>query len=256
VLRLKCLLGTVAKENPKTQVDTARNRADCLTMPCRARKKPGRSPKRPSKTQRHKMMTRPTKTDAQADSRRGLQELDEYRPGDARHIAYLEQKEARKNGRAYRLQSAEIRLIIYRQNWLANVRGDTSLSAAARYAASILWDGFVDKQLFWNTGRLEAYPAVRTLAKKMSMGRSTAMRSVQELEKAGWLKVQRGGYNCEKNKMRANRYRMLNYRKRKPVVSKATQKPQKSHNTMCLFLLNKSRILGLASPRVGTYRIF
>jgi hypothetical protein len=153
------------------------------------------------------------------ENRRGLGPLDERRPGDAWHMAHLELKQARAERRAYRLQEAEIKLMSYRNYWLANVSCDTELSGTAKLTAMILWGSFLDKQKFYSNYRLEAYPTVRTLAEKIGRKKSTADRALKELEEHGWIGVERRGYDRDKNRRRPNRYRFLNYRDPLPNVS-------------------------------------
>jgi hypothetical protein len=84
----------------------------------------------------------------------------------------------------------------YRHRWLGLLARDSKLPGAALKVAVLMWE-------LTNAERRCAWPSLRYIAEELDMDKSTAVRSLNTLDRRGWLrKVRRGGRH------RSNEYRI------------------------------------------------
>jgi Helix-turn-helix domain len=83
-----------------------------------------------------------------------------------------------------------------RHRWLGHVVRDKKLTGATVRVAVLLWE-------LQNAERGCAWPALTTIARELRMHKSTAIRSLDMLERRGWITIKtRGG------RYRSNEYRL------------------------------------------------
>jgi hypothetical protein len=87
----------------------------------------------------------------------------------------------------------------------------------AKYLACKLAPYF-SRSEFDTTGRLTAWPTLKTLVKRTHMNIDTVRQAIKDLEATGKLYVVRGSFNPKTRRNNPSHYYAVGYRKKRPVV--------------------------------------
>jgi Helix-turn-helix domain len=106
------------------------------------------------------------------------------------------------SGSAQKRQRESADYLAARENWLKRVLADRDLSQRAKVVAGVLYFYFSSEE-FIKDGKLFAWPSSRTLDKQSGLSRNTVKEAVDDLEAAGYLKIQRR-YDAESSRYKSH----------------------------------------------------